>query len=286
MKKVVAIYHKDCSDGTAAAAVILKKFPESNVFPLYHSYTKEDLEPILALLDNETGIYTVDCVMGVKEILDLGFKVTSIDHHGGLKVEFENLAKSNSNYTFIFDNNKSGSSLAWSYFFPNTPMPELIKYVEDMDLWKMKYGEETENIMNYVSIFNNDPKKFLEFMDSDLSKLKEMGSIIGIYKDQKIEEFSQIKPIKIKISNHEVLAFNIVNSKSEMGHIFSQLHQQTVLLYSIDGENVKLSFRSFDDYNPSALELARELGGGGHNRAAGGKIPLRKFLGLIKINNE
>lgn len=281
MKKVVAIYHKDCSDGTAAAAVVLKKFPEAHVFPLHHTFTKEETDPIFALIDNETEVYTVDCVIGAKEILAMGYKVTSIDHHGGVKEEFQKLAEENSNLTFIFDNDKSGSSLSWSYFFPEQKLPELIKYVEDIDLWRWKYGEETKNAINYVSMFNNMPEKFLEFMDSDLAEVKKLGKVITSYKDEKEKQYSEILPIKMKIGEHEVFAINLVNSKSEMGNYFSQKYGKTVMLYNIDGDSVKISFRSFEDYNPSALELAEPIGGGGHNRAAGAKIKLSKFLDMI-----
>jgi hypothetical protein len=34
MEHVVCIYHKNCIDGTTAAAVVLKRFPSADVVPL------------------------------------------------------------------------------------------------------------------------------------------------------------------------------------------------------------------------------------------------------------
>lgn len=281
MKKVTAIYHKDCSDGTTAAAVILKKFPGAKVFPLHHTFTKEELDAVLSEIDNETEVYTVDCVIGVREILASGHKVSSLDHHSGVKEEYQRLAEEDKNFTFIFDNDKSGSSLAWSYFFPDQEIPWLVKYAEDVDLWKWKYGRDTKNVINYFSLFTNQPEEYLKYFNSDLSDIKLFGKSITMYKDEKEKQYSEIQPIKIKIGDYKVLAFNLVNSRSEMGHIFSEKYNQTVLLYNIDGDSVKLSLRAFTDYKPSAFELASLLGGGGHDKAAGGKIPLKKFIDMI-----
>ncbi len=283
MKKIVATYHKDCTDGTAAAAVILKKFPEALVFPLHHSYTREDLQPIISLIDNETDFYTIDCALGVNEMLNKGVKVTTIDHHASVKESCEKLSKENSNYSFVFDNDRSGASLSWNYFFPDQELPELIKYVEDVDLWKWKYGDDTKNVINYFSMFSNKPEEFLKYMSSDLSDIKTLGKAITMYKDEKEKQYSEILPIKMKIGKFEVPAINLVNSKSEMGNYFSQKFGETVMLYNIDGDSVKISFRSFQDYNPSALELAETVGGGGHSRAAGAKIKLSTFLSMIVI---
>ncbi|MFZ2522930.1 MAG: phosphoesterase [Minisyncoccia bacterium] len=284
MKKVVAIYHKDCSDGTTAAAVILKKFPEAKVFPLHHSYTPEELQPIISLIDNEVDFYTVDCVMGVKEVLALGFKVTSIDHHGGVKEEFENLAKENPNYTFIFDSNKSGASLAWSYFFPDEEVPELIKYVEDVDLWKNKLGENTKFVARYLVSLNDKPEETLKSLNSDIGEILTEGKIISNYADFTVEDEAQLKPIKIKIGDNLVNAYNTssINS-SVLGSIHNKSTGQTFVCYRINGESVKYSFRSTDECTPSALDLASQIGGNGHRNSAGARTTLKKFLEMIVL---
>ena len=50
MQKVVVIYHKDCIDGTTAAAVVLRRFPEAKLFPLSHDPSVDDLEKVLAII--------------------------------------------------------------------------------------------------------------------------------------------------------------------------------------------------------------------------------------------
>jgi len=82
-RSVLAVYHKDCIDGTVAAAVILKKFPKADVFPLAHNYTRDNIQPIFKKVVGKPVIYTVDCALGVKEFLDAGCSVVVIDHHAG-----------------------------------------------------------------------------------------------------------------------------------------------------------------------------------------------------------
>jgi oligoribonuclease NrnB/cAMP/cGMP phosphodiesterase (DHH superfamily) len=40
-----------------------------------------------------------------------------------------------------FDMNKSGARLAWEFFHPDKPVPGLIRYVEDRDIWKWEFPE-------------------------------------------------------------------------------------------------------------------------------------------------
>ncbi|MFZ2522418.1 MAG: phosphoesterase [Minisyncoccia bacterium] len=282
MKKVIAIYHKDCNDGTTAGAVVLRKFPEAKVFPLSHSHTREELENILSLIDEGTDVYTVDNVLGVKEILSLGFKVTSIDHHIGAKEEYEKLAIENKNFTFIFDNDKSGASLSWSYFFPDDEVPELIKLVEDADLFKLKYRDDTKDMGNYLSIFQNDSKAVAGLINSDLDEKKDKGRMISIYEDKRLTKELEKLPITIKIGDFEVPVYNIDSGlRSVGGNILSSQQNKTVGIFGISGNTVKISFRGRDGHEPNALTLAQILGGNGHKKAAAAFISLSKFLEMI-----
>ncbi len=281
MQKIIATYHKDCIDGTTAAAILLRKFPTAQLFPLSHSYTKQDIEPILNLLEPDTVCYTVDCGLGVKEFLSTGCKVTTLDHHFSAKEIFESLARENKNYTYIFDNEKSGASLSWPFFFPDEKQPELIQYVEDSDLWKWKFGDDTKDVNNYLSMFRDDPKKMLEFIEGDLSEIKSKGRIISIYTDKETEDQVKLPSLNIKVGDFVVPAYNITVYKSASGDILSNQLNKAVAMFTIKGNTVNLSFRSKDHHKPTSLELASLLGGGGHENAAGGNVSLQEFLKMI-----
>src|SRR3989344_5286120 len=128
MQKVIGVYHGDCPDGTTAAAVLLTKFPSAEIFPLRHHHEEADIAPILEKMDKDTTVYTVDNAIDVERFLPIAKEVITIDHHIGAHEEMGTLAQKYKNFTYVFDNEKSGASLTWSYFFPDEPMPDVVKY--------------------------------------------------------------------------------------------------------------------------------------------------------------
>lgn len=286
-KTKIGIYHKNCTDGTTAAAVLLRKFPDIKLFPLVHSHTEDDLEHIHRDAGEGSEIYFVDFATGVEEFLDKGHDILVLDHHESVKERVEKLAEENERLTYIFDNEKSGASLAWSHFFGDEEIPELIKYVEDSDLWAGKYGDDTKYITSYLSFRADTPEKMLEFIENgDVEEIKEKGKIIADYGDVQIKRLVEgVQWIKLKVGELEVHAYNIVSEEyaSAIGNKLATKNNEAAVMFSINGGNVNFSIRSIESNDPSALDLAKLLGGGGHKNAAGANIPLEDFLKMVII---
>ncbi|MBI3074864.1 MAG: phosphoesterase [Parcubacteria group bacterium] len=282
--KIIGVYHGDCSDGTAAAAVLLKKFPSIKLFPLKHHFEEKDFAPIIAEVDEETTVYTVDNVLGVEEFVKKAKEVISLDHHIGANEEMKAFAAAHPNFTYIFDNNKSGASLTWTHFFGEETMPELVRLVQDFDLWQWKFGDRTKYLSRFMISFANQPNKVLEFFDENIETLLEQGKTISVFADYVVENYaSRAEPLYIKIGGYTVPAFNAqFMFVSEIGHALAERLKSTVLLFSIHSERVHMSFRSMERYSPTSLELAQLLGGGGHRLAAGAYVPLEKFWGMLQ----
>lgn len=283
MANIIGIYHGDCADGTTAAAVLLKKFPEIKLFPLKHHFEEKDFAPIIAEVDGETTVYTVDNVLGVEEFVKKAKEVISLDHHIGANEEMETFAAAHPNFTYIFDNNKSGASLAWTHFFGEETMPEFVRLVEDFDLWRWKFGERTKNLSRVMIPLANQPEKVRALFDENIDALLERGKIISEFADYVVENYaSRAEPLYIKIGAHTVPAFNAqFVFVSEIGHALAERFGATVCLFSIHAKRVHMSFRSMKEYSPNSLELAQLVGGGGHILAAGGYVPLEKFFEMI-----
>jgi len=288
-EKVICVYHKNCTDGTTAAAVLLKKFPDCKLFPFEHKYKEEDLKALLDEIDQNTIVYISDFSFPEKDsekIIKKAKKVVNIDHHIGTYETLRKLASKYNNFEFVFDNNMSGASLTYKYFF-GEPIPKLIKLVEDKDIWKWEFKDETKDANSFLMLFTNKPEKIKELIDRELSDLLEKGKVISEYTDYLINFFvEKAKPTVIKIDEYKVKAFNTGLFQSEIGNILSQKYGEAVALFNINGDFVKISFRSNEGQSPTALELAKRLGGGGHKHAAGAGLYLHQFCNIIEFGGE
>lgn len=278
---IVVIYHADCVDGTTAAAVVLHKYPEAQTFALRHSYTEDDFAPIRELVTPTTHVYTVDCVLGVQELVTVGCPITVIDHHAHAAEEVQGLARTHSNITVVFDNERSGASLTWLTLFPKEELPMVVCHVEDGDLWLWRYGENTKHVGNYLSMFLNDPQTMLKCIVGDFAEIVEKGTLISLYADKEIERLCTLPSLRLQISDYEVPAYNIGMYESACGNALSVKNDSAVALYTILGNKVKLSFRSLSHHDPTSFDLAYSLGGGGHQNASGATISLDTFLSLM-----
>lgn len=280
-KEITCIYHKDCVDGTMAAAVVLRKYPHAQLFPLAHNYAEEEIETILDNTNKHAHIYIVDTTVGLGSALARGYGVTVIDHHVSEHARMEEVARTHSALTYVFDNEKSGASLSWSYLFPNEVVPDIVRHVEDNDLWKKKFGEQTEHVVNHLSLYNNDPHHVLTLIDVPLMDIVSRGLLLTEYVHGVVGRSILAEPVTLRIGTHDVLAYNITDHQSACGNALSLENECAVVLYTILGNTVRMSFRSHDAHEPSALKLAMTVGGGGHRNASGATVPLGAFLESI-----
>lgn len=283
--KNICVYHESCNDGTTAASVVLMKLGECKLFPFNHDYKKEDLDNLLSEIDSNTTLYIVDFSLKEKdleEVIQKTYKTIVIDHHIGAKNILENIANKYSNFTYVFDNNSSGASLTYKYLFGND-VPQIIRYVEDKDIWKWEFGDITKYVNDYLFLFANKPEEIKNIIQhQSLNEIIEKGKIINQYASYIINNFvEKSKDLFIMISNYKVRAYNTGIFQSEIGNLLSKKFDEAVCLFTINGDYVKLSFRSLDNHNPSALDLAKILNGGGHRNASGASLSLSEFCNMI-----
>jgi len=172
-----------------------------------------------------------------------------------------------------------------SYFFPDENVPEIIKYVEDSDLWKGEHGDDTKYVVNYLSTNADTPEKMLECIENgNIDDIKEKGKIIADYSDVQIGRFIECaESVSLRIGDLIKPAYNLTSHEyaSAVGNKLSSLSDKATVMFAINGNAVKFSIRSKDGQSPNALDLAKLLGGGGHENAAGAEVPLKDFIKMI-----
>lgn len=284
-EKVLGVYHKNCIDGTASASVLLMKYPNANVFSFNYNYSPYEFDNLLSIVDSDTIVYILDFSFNrddLQRLIEKAKKVVLIDHHVTSKEKLNDVISNNEKFEFIFDINYSGSMLTYKYFFKNKAN-KIIEFIENRDIWKWEFGKYTEYVNSYLFLFIEDPKSMKEIIENvDIEDVLKRGKSINEYKNKVVNNvLEKSKEIYITIGDYRVPSINVNVFQSEIGSILCEKHDFPVCLFSISSDRVILSFRSLDHHYPSALDLAKLVGGGGHKNAAGATVNINDFIKMI-----
>lgn len=260
-EKIVVIYHAGCLDGIAAAYAAYVKFGYS---AKYIPFTYRMI-PNLDILKGKE-IYVVDFSFKREmylKLLAVADSVTVLDHHKTAHEEIGDLV--------TIDQSKSGAVLAWEYFHPETPVPELFLLVQDRDLWQWQYAS-TDAFTSYMFLKPLTLENFETAMSMSLDDMISKGQIILDYNNNELARASR-SVRNVNILGYIVPIANVpVSLSSKMGNQMA-LGNPFSISYS-DNRDVRMfSLRSTDE-GLDVSAIAKVYGGGGHRAASGFSLPL------------
>lgn len=125
MPRPLCIYHRNCLDGKAAAAVVLRHAPDAELMPMQYGEPAPTVE--------KRDVYVVDFALTLEAMRALRAQSTTltwIDHHTSSAPMLPRLGFGH------VDTNTCGAMLAWRVFFPDLPIPAILPFIEDKDLWR------------------------------------------------------------------------------------------------------------------------------------------------------
>ena len=304
--KPLVIYHANCTDGFGAAFAAWAVLGDDAEYVPCHYGDGNFTNPqdIRDRVDGRT-VYILDFSLP-RPAMDQMFadagKVVWLDHH---KTAFEMMDDWNGgptyyierpNVTATLNNGKSGALLAWEYFHPDTPAPDLIRMIDDRDRWQFKLPSSRAlhaglqlsrpwTFESWAALLKYE-KLFAEFVDQgDL--------VLQVYDEQiksavkRAEGCSLVPPIIDAADSYKApwvwwvdpefgdtcgargLAVNSAIHQSEIGHELAIASGTYGLVWYYDAatRRANCSLRSNGDYDVSAI--AKAFGGGGHKNAAG-----------------
>ena len=152
----LVIYHgRHCPDGFAAAlAAWLFYEGQAEFLGLDHGDIKS-----VADLPELTGraVYILDFSFS-KELMQAieaqAAKLVMLDHHRSAAEKLDGFACRCG--VVHFDMNKSGARLAWEFFLMDQPLPDLVRFVEDRDIWVWQYPESP----GFLAALDMEPHTF------------------------------------------------------------------------------------------------------------------------------
>lgn len=268
MQPTFVLYHSNCPDGFAAAWAAWMALGDAATY-LPVSYG----EPLPEIPD-ESEVYIVDFSYPRAVLEELQVRsglLTVIDHHDSAQQALQGLPYAH------FDMSKSGAVLTWEHFHPTEPVPEMLLYVQDRDLWQWRLPDSKK--IN-AALWKGTPRAFTawreiwQFWSPTLitakMRLIEAGEILANYDQLTVDQLCK-HPHWMRILNWTVPAVASPVLQSEIGHQLLQLHPSApfaAIYMTLDDGTYAYSLRArADDFDVSVI--AKEFGGGGHKPAAG-----------------
>lgn len=260
----VILYHGGCPDGFACYVIVKRLFPEVVGISCSHSPTFVFAD----LLPQVTGKNVVMCDFSfARPQLDTLISVTAsfllIDHHVSAQTALADLPDQYK----IFDQAHCGAVLTWHHFYPGQPVPLLLQYVEDRDLWRKQLPSTDEVSLALHSFRYNFDKWVLYLEDEKIPELMSLGSTF----QTGINEYLSSKLTEVKIEDG-VGYVESASCQSELGNLMmKRLDLKYAVVYSFDGLKSQFSLRSLDN-KTDVSQVAQTYGGGGHRNASGVQV--------------
>ncbi len=278
----LVIYHgHNCPDGFAAAlAAWLYYAGKAEFLGLDHGDVKsvDDL-PALA----GRAVYILDFSFSdhiLRAIEERAAKLVLLDHHLSAA---EKLTGFQCRCGAVhFDMTKSGSRLAWEFFHPAEPIPDLVRFVEDRDIWTWQYPDSA----GFLAALDMEPFEFERWQAIAGFDAAHMALYIerGRAMDEKFSKLSSLiaegaQPIVFNgVTGLMVNAPGVFHSL--VGDMLSQKSGSFALMWAVDKNAVvKCGLRSLPGFN--CIPLAASMGGGGHAQACGFKMPYQRLPELL-----
>ena len=270
----LVIYHADCADGFGAVWCFWSKYKDgADYFPGHHGEAAPNV--------TDRDVYLVDFSYKrdvVATMLKLASSVTLIDHHISAIKDLEGLVGLKS-YTSLIH---SGSVLAWKFLNPNQPVPRLLSYVEDRDLWRFQLPD-TKEVSAYVFA---QPYDF-EAWDQMIKKMEHSDGVESICQLGRLLLQKHIKDVKLVLKTQRFMVIDgctvrVLNAPITLGSdAASAIAQgaQFAAYYYDTSQFRNFGLRSDPTWSTVDVSLiAAKYGGGGHKNASGFRVPRDHIL--------
>jgi oligoribonuclease NrnB/cAMP/cGMP phosphodiesterase (DHH superfamily) len=300
--KPLVIYHANCADGFTAAWAV-RQAMDAEFYPGVHGEPPPDVTDRVVIL--------VDFSYPRAQLVEMARVARSLlvlDHHktaeadlasGEVKVgtvgqvgltvaqvvRLDNLPDARGAWDYysanscvgdavvcaFFDMDRSGAGIAWDFFHPGAPRPELIDHVEDRDLWRFALLG-TREIQAAVFSYPYEFDVWDLLMETPMETLRAQGVAIERKHHKDVAELVKVAKRQMVIGHYDVPVASLPYTlASDAGHLMAKGKPFAACYYDKDGGRV-FSLRSTDQ-GVDVSEVAKLYGGGGHARAAGFTVP-------------
>jgi oligoribonuclease NrnB/cAMP/cGMP phosphodiesterase (DHH superfamily) len=281
------IYHGDCPDGFTAAWLVWRDAAQHPCSFTPASYT--DVPPFWRI-QPEDNVIIVDYSYPRQLMLDLADacnQLVIIDHHKTAEADLMGIENEADNITCVFDMNRSGAGLAWSYFWEESDSKSLVAYVEDRDLWNWELPD-SRSISAYIGSLQHNNLTWSMLATRLFRHEERSQNYVSVVMAGEAVLNAADKIIASLVKNYRHLVIEVDHGPVHMAPSPYAYGSEVAGLLAVEGsygvyyvdkeKGRKYGLRSLKD--DSTIEggydvsrIAKELGGGGHRNAASFFIP-------------
>jgi oligoribonuclease NrnB/cAMP/cGMP phosphodiesterase (DHH superfamily) len=281
-KQIVVIYHKACPDGFGAAYAAWKKFGDSASY-VEAGYGDKEVIPGLAGKEVYLLDFCYELPGAMDELARTTRKLVVLDHHRTT----ESVVKSIPEH--VYDDARSGATIAWNYFHPNTRVPQLLSYLEDGDLYRYALPE-TQEVYAYIIVQPQDFQvwddivKALEDDERRASLLTKAFSYCEYF--ELIAGICVQAAKKVRFEGRECYFATAIPQITMRSEIASQLYKKLppfAIIVTAHPDGLGVSIRG--DGSVDVSKIAEKYGGGGHPGSAGFFIPNGETMPWVELED-
>lgn len=275
----ICFYHAGCPDGFGAAWAVRRAWGDAaRYLPRRHEHR---LDPddyrdcVVAFVDIAPSNEELrGLAAAADQVVVLDHHLSARDHYHG-DPELVNRVEA-LGHDVVFDLGHSGAMLAWRYFSPDEA-PDLLRYVEDQDLWTWGLRDSRE-VNAAIASYRRNFEVWDALAARPVEELAAEGRPIVRANEADVERAVQAAH-PLQVGGRLVEAVNATTLRSSIGHALADRKAYGTAwgcVYRIDGERVNATLYSIGDVDVAAM--AGRYGGGGHRNAAGFTLPLRRWM--------
>lgn len=267
----LVIYHKSCPDGFGAALALKVYFDREHPNQTVEFIAANHGDAVPDVTNKHVYIvdyaYNRDTTLAIEKA---ALSLIVLDHHKSAEEYLKGID------CCIFDMSRSGAMMTWQHFNPQWPVPLLIQYIQDKDLWTWALPHSKE-FSSGLSLYPYDFKTWQALLDDkNIEQVIDQGRTVHAYEQQLVRRAIGKGVRIVNVAGHQVPMLNSSVLSSEIGNELA-IGQPFAVTYFDTKDKRIFSLRS-DANGLDVSAIAKQFtGGGGHFHAAGFALPLSEI---------
>ena len=283
---MICYYHNHDLDGFCCGAIMRRKFPNAQFVGYDYG------QPFEQVVGEEIVMADVSLPMVtmLKVAQASNYRFTWIDHHASAIKDYQDFfGATETPINAVLQDGIAACEIAWKYFFPDEEMPLAVKLLGEYDTWRnqnahiwetmilpFQYG--MRQICNSLETF---PMYLLESaIHIEVPKITEKGALILSYQAQQDEMSCRLAAFEKTFKGLRAICLNTGTRNSQtFKSVWDESKHDIMLPFSFNGKKWTFSIYTTKDEIDCSV-LAKEMGGGGHRKAAGFEV---SDMGIVFI---